>query len=552
MTPSSKPASIRRIAQGAFQRLRGFPYYLPLLSSFPVLFLFGQNSNALRPNDVLRPLVVANALALCLWLATGVLSRKWAESAALSSLAVLFLLSYGHAYDWIKSLGATGAAIGRHRFLLPMGLLILILCAVYLYRTSRRPLWTSAFLNVIGLTLVLLPMAAIAQAGLAQQQRVEVTILDDGGAELVIPALSGEQPDIYYIILDAYARQDLLLGIYDYDNSGFIQALERMGFYVAADSRSNYIQTELSLISSLNLAYVDDLSRMYGFDLDMIPAADLIGSSRVRAILEQVGYQTAAFDTGFRSTTIRDADVFFEAPGGPSHQNEKNALNTLSAFEGLLIETSALRPFADRFGVLGISRPINVFQPSYESHRETVRSILSRLRTIPDLEGDYFVFAHVLAPHPPFVFGPSGEPLNPDRAFTLADGSSYMRVGTREEYLSLYPGQLEYLNTLVLETLGRILEKSEPRPIIILQGDHGPGAFLDWDSPEASNLVERTSILNAYLLPEDVAAELYPSISPVNSFRLLLREYLDLPFPPLKDMSFFSFHEGPLGLIPID
>ena len=60
-----------------------------------------------------------------------------------------------------------------------------------------------------------------------------------------LTADSDERPDIYYIILDGYARQDTLKEFYKYDNSAFMDGLAARGFYVAAESRSNYF---LSLI----------------------------------------------------------------------------------------------------------------------------------------------------------------------------------------------------------------------------------------------------------------------------------------------------------------
>ncbi len=86
----------------------------------------------------------------------------------------------------------------------------------------------------------------------------------------------------------------------------------------------------------------------------------------------------------------------------------------------------------------------------------------------------------------------------------------------------------------------KILEDSDPQPIIILQGDHGPGAFVDWDQPNNTDFRERFSILNAYYLPGIGSSMLYPSISPVNSFRVLLNEALGSEFQLLDDTSYFS------------
>src|SRR5690606_9774336 len=66
----------------------------------------------------------------------------------------------------------------------------------------------------------------------------------------------GYVPDIYYVIMDGYARSDTLKRDYGYDNSQFEGFLKEKGFHVIEDSRSNYRWTFLSLASSLNMEHL--------------------------------------------------------------------------------------------------------------------------------------------------------------------------------------------------------------------------------------------------------------------------------------------------------
>jgi hypothetical protein len=138
-----------------------------------------------------------------------------------------------------------------------------------------------------------------------------------------------------------------------------------------------------------------------------------------------------------------------------------------------------------------------------------------------------------VAPHPPFVFDKDGEPIYPDRRFTTGDGDSYQ--GTDEEYLSQYPDQLEYINKLTLAAVKRIISKSKTPPVIILQGDHGSGVYLDNYSLANTCVYERFSILNAYYGPQGLKDLLYPEITPVNSFRLILDYFFDTRLGLLPD-----------------
>ena len=144
--------------------------------------------------------------------------------------------------------------------------------------------------------------------------------------------------------------------------------------------------------------------------------------------------------------------------------------------------------------------PTIVEDPLYTSHRHRILYNLSKLKEIPGMQGSYFVYAHIIAPHPPFVFGAKGEWITPPGTYTLArEGTSF--TGQPEEYIEGYRGQLIYLNTVLIETLSAILQQSDSPPMIILQADHGPGAYLDQNSNENSNFTERISILNGYFFP---------------------------------------------------
>jgi hypothetical protein len=47
-------------------------------------------------------------------------------------------------------------------------------------------------------------------------------------------------------------------------------------------------------------------------------------------------------------------------------------------------------------------------------------------------------------------------------------------------------------------------------------------------------------ILNAYYLPEGGGQEIYPEISPVNTFRVVFNRYFGGDLPLLEDRSYFS------------
>jgi len=153
------------------------------------------------------------------------------------------------------------------------------------------------------------------------------------------------------------------------------------------------------------------------------------------------------------------------------------------------------------------------------------------------MPGKKFVLVHIWAPHPPFIFDKNGNPIQPDRPYFSGDANVFF--GTRQEYLDGYAGEVTYINTLLEQTIDYILKGSKTPPIIILQGDHGPGTHSSFVSVTDTCLEERFSILNAYYFPDRNYSSLSDDISPVNSFRVVLNQYLGADLALLENRNYY-------------
>ena len=51
-------------------------------------------------------------------------------------------------------------------------------------------------------------------------------------------------------------------------------------------------------------------------------------------------------------------------------------------------------------------------------------------------------------------------------------------------------------------------------------------------------------ILDAYYVSDEARADLYPEITPVNSFRVLFNHYFDADYPYLEDLSYYVWGKG--------
>lgn len=328
------------------------------------------------------------------------------------------------------------------------------------------------------------------------------------------------KPDIYYIILDAYAGETMLRKLHGFDNSMFTSALEQRGFIVPSASRSNYLRTIHSLGSSLNMQYLNRMSEVMGSSSLWWPLRELFINSETRKFLESQGYKTAIVASGWDFTTITDADTY--------KQPFPVFLNDFEEFFVGNTNVSLFDSLADTW----------VSFPSYDTHRRIVLYEFEQLKNIPELDSPQFTFVHIISPHPPFVFDAEGNPINPDYPFTIVDNRYLIRPPSK--YQQGYLDQLTFVNAQVLAVVDAILEKSTNPPIIILQGDHGPGSFLDSQSYSPPCFYERYSILNAYYLPGQDPSTVPQDITPVNTFRMILNDYFAAGLELLPNHQYFS------------
>jgi hypothetical protein len=467
-----------------------------------VLVLAAHNISQIAPGDLLRPLLLSLLAAGIVFGLARLFLRDWHHAALVAALVLILFFSYGQVYSGAKLAGITFL---RHRVLGAIWAVIFIAGIGYFVRWLKDAGAWTPWLNLISALMLVYPAFVISSSVIDQALpgRAVASGLQTAAA------ISGERrPDVYYIILDAYARRDALMEDFGYDNSSFISALEDRGFYVADCAQSNYSQTDLSLSSSLNYSYLEELKPP--FTRKIKDTGFHIKYSALRSFLESRGYRTIAFATGYQFTEMRDADIYRE----PTFR-----ASIASPFETLFAGTTMLRIATD-FDYLDLEK-----ESAQEYLRQRTTSAFEGLKEIPRYEGQNFAFAHIILPHPPYVFGPRGEKVY------YGGSTGHGELGlTEQEHLQGYRDHVTYANRQTLETIDVILEQSDVPPIIIIQGDHGA---------PAAEMSHRMRILNAYYAPK-AARLFYPAITPVNSFRLILNAYFDQELPLLEDRSYFS------------
>lgn len=520
------------------------PFHPILFALSPALILWAANVSQVLFADILRSLLFSVLLVSILWAAAYLLTRNSHKAALLASLITVFFFSYGHLFSFLRGLAIGDILIGRTLIVLPVFAIILGASAWWIFTHNPDGRQTQN-INAIALFLLIVPLLNVSY------YYVRGSIIE-ASKPVEVPAeldnmFDGEVPNIYYIILDMHARVDVLQAIYDYDESDFINSLKSLGFYIADQSTSNYSSTLQSLSSSLNMEYINYLEGLYGADSnDRTALGELLTQNKVMKILTELGYKLGAFQTGDFYTEFRLANVYIKPT--TDQVRSYQTFWALNAFESTFLQTTVVRVFYDLNVLISKDVVEQTVETPYRLHRLTILNTIDHLSDFADKREPFFVFAHIISPHPPYVFGPNGEELQHTQPFSLSGPG---RKNGGPKYMGFYVDQLRYTDLKILEAVKRILARSKTPPIIIIQGDHGPVSLTGEDEVEGSNMKEQHAILNAYYFPSEQYGLLYPSVTPVNSFRILFDTFFNGDYELLPELNYFVPHARPYDFIDV-
>jgi hypothetical protein len=503
-----------------------------LFSLYPILALLAENISEVSIFSAVRVILLTLIFACILLLGFGFLLKNRFRSALAATFSLLIVFLYGHIYNLVKNTAFDGIVIGRHRYLVPIWILFLIIGLWACIKKVKSPHLWALPLNVISIITLIFPITQIAYHEFRSYMLTRYTSVSNTNPMVDQPLtpISEAHPDIYYIILDTYTRGDTLRERFNYDNSAFLDGLEQRGFYIATCSQSNYSFTEASLTSSLNMQYLQDLDARFTPPNQAIEdMAPYLKTSATIEALKSLGYKIVAFESGYGPTEFRNADIYFSPKNNIS---ETQVLSGLNPFEIMLLRTTIVRFFIDS-GLLPTGLENSLFDPAYQLYRQRILYEFDSVPDVASLSGPKFTFIHILAPHNPFVFGPNGEFLSRTVPFTL---NNDMDAFTLPDYIKGYVGEVAYIDQRILQAVDAILTESSTPPIIIIQGDHGSPQTPGWND----------TILNAYYFPTAQGKSLlYSSISPVNSFRVVFNSYFGGHLELLSDKACTSSSDNP-------
>jgi hypothetical protein len=325
--------------------------------------------------------------------------------------------------------------------------------------------------------------------------------------------------DIYFITVDGYTSERNLNNIFKFDNSNFYDFLENKEFHIARKSQGNYANTPLFVSSCLNMNHVMFLESLNINDIkkDMI-TTEISWNNKVAKFLKLKGYKYY-------------------------HDQEFGSPN----------------PYADYHGCGGYYQSMkDILKPTFFEIVDNKLNLIRRAQSKCSIKNLYkvdsytdpiFAFIQLKQPHPPYVVDENGNAI----LATMDEGYMWKQ---KKNYIN----QIKFVNKELEKWIEYIINKTDGKVIIIIQGDHGSGSSFDridsengggWEYPTKKEpLIERMGIFNAYYIPSNINKNMvYDSITPVNSFRVLFNTLFETNYSLVSDDSLYSSKKTPYVLM---
>lgn len=351
---------------------------------------------------------------------------------------------------------------------------------------------------------------------------------------------SSNKPDVYYLLFDRYTSAEVLRNNFNYDNSDMIDTLRSKGFVTRDRAYSNYPFTAPSASSTMAMNYLTDFKNKFNDNRkwkSLFPYRSILNNPPIAQVLKQNGYSYNQISSwwdftrlGIKSDTNPAISFRFQVLGEKFY---------LSDLQRDILHKSILSPWFKKGITVGDKKIIKYdLDRNPQENFDAQISSLKAVADISDRSQPQYTFAHILAPHPPYVFDADGK-------WPAYDGEANDN-GADEKVK--YTNELTYINRRIKQLIEHIQQKS-PQAVIILQADEGPYPkqfrgeitskhYYDPNNLPLPEMKQKFGILASYYMPGLSADQTDTLNSSVNSMRFVLNNYLGYDLPMLPDCQF--------------
>ena len=443
-----------------------FPF---LLAFFPSWILILKNYDELIFQDILISLAIVS-VSIIIWKVIRKIIKNGNKAALITGVGVVFFFYFGYVQDALKGILVSNIPVNKTSILVPISIIIFIILTIYFIKSKNNFESIIKIANVVSITLILVVCV-----------------------QFIIPGASAEKPNVYHIILDEYTDNEILTKKFGYNNEKFLEFLNNNGFYMHDKLFSTFGGTVKELNVILNMEYPKKL-RWMSEDYESL------NNNKVMSIFSNQDYSVIETNSMMRWKNFSDVDTKL--------CYDTNFIN--SEFLDQVLGKSIIRYFLEKY--------------QQDTRRDTVRCTFNVLNEITlKTDGPKYVFSHVYVPHPPFLFGPNGENVIPDRREISGLQSWENPQG--------YVNQLIYATNEITVVIKNIV-KNDPNAIIIVQGDTGTLTGTDISKKtDMKEIYQAHSILYAVRIP-DVEDSDY--MIPVNTYRIIFNNYFNMNYDYLE------------------
>lgn len=486
--------------------------YLFLITWF-ILHEFNANFGLIKTSSAFNLFLRYLLIGAGLHILSYYILRNLRKATLFSFSIMLFVLFFGAFHDGLKTLAGNLFAVSHTFMFTLIGLLAIIVFVVikkYLPKGHKVYLYFGVLISLL-LCWELVNLSANMLMQKQKQNNFDQKVLDDD--KFVEPKINLEKPDIFYIVFDSYTSSDCLLNDFNYSNAGLDSLLAKKGFFIAHHSTSNYPITPFSIASAFNLNYLSN--RINDMDVTaklMLQGAASVYESQVPKIMERQGYKICNYSVFDLKRYPASAKYYF----GALSKRMIDEQTMIGRFKHYLLWNFTLKNFNGEMKkdpkVL-VKQRDNYISDYVTRNIDSLESVSKRKDIVPQ-----FVYCHIMLPHEPYYYKSDGS-FWPDS--TLLSGGNH-----KAKFIE----QTIYTNIVIERILNSLMQNRSRPYVIILQGDHG---FRDFDTMAEKNKIFK--ILNAYYFSDQKYNLLYDSISPVNTFRVVLNKYFNQQFKLLPD-----------------
>lgn len=506
---------MKKINQQLKHLVRNKPFFLFLLPVFFIYSGYNELFGFLSIGFVAKNLFIILLSIGLVYALSFLFLRNKSQTSVFTFFISLISLTFGFLHDSLKKIpGAEFAS--KFSILLPLLAVLILTIGAILKKQERKYSDLFFFLNLLFSVLIISEIPnSIKRYKLDKSVHNLIDFRFSAAKSFQHSALPDSlKPDIYFLVFDAMASSKSILTTTGKSISDLDTFLTNKGFYLANKAKANYNWTIHSVSTTLNMDYLPPWISPVMNDLKVY----FWGSSSFKdnslfRILQKENYLIKSYQP-----------ISFENEQWPGESYFTNLKKYHFAFK-----TLPGRIYKDifwNFSRIDIDfvhkRQLSILAKrnlNKKTYNDTTISLVkeSCLKTgSPKL-----IYGHFMLPHDPYVFDSTGKLKSPEKTI----------VRSTQQDLDGYYEQLRFATTIIKELVTFIQENNKKNTVIIVAGDHG------FKTKEAQVNGYAFNNYSAFYFPDRQYQSLYESVSPVNTFRLVLNKYFNANIPLLKDSS---------------